>query len=65
MATAQNLAEMPARPGWSQLRALQSGRSCGFDAEHNDALMRPGPRLGEAADILADCLVATGAKVKP
>lgn len=65
MATAQNLAEMPARPGWPQLRALQSGRTCGFDADRNDALMRPGPRLGEAAEFLADCLVVIGKKVKP
>lgn len=30
MATTQNLAEMPARPGWAALRALQRGRTCGF-----------------------------------
>lgn len=60
MATTQNLAEMPARPGWAALRALQRGRTCGFGPERNDVLMRPGPRLGEAADLIADCLSPLG-----
>lgn len=57
MATAGALAEMPARPGWAALRALREQRQCGFDAARWDALVRPGPRLAEAADIIADCLV--------
>ena len=58
MAAAQALIEMPARPGWSQLRALQRERHCGFASEAFDALVRPGPRLAEAAEAVADCLVA-------
>jgi hypothetical protein len=47
---------MPQRPGWRQLRALQSGARCGFAPAPYDALMRAGPRLAEAAEALADCL---------
>ena len=60
MATARALQDMPARPGWDTLRALRpqpAPRSCGFAAAPWDVLVRPGPRLAEAADILADCLV--------
>ncbi len=60
MATTQNLAEMPGRPGWVALRALQRGRTCGFGPERNDVLMRPGPRLGEAAELIAECLAPLG-----
>jgi iron complex transport system substrate-binding protein len=56
MATARNLAEMPRRPGWRSLAALQQHRSCGFDAARYELITRPGPRLGEAALVLAECL---------
>jgi len=56
MAPARNLAEMPKRPGWNRLVALQNHRACGFDAARYELLSRPGPRLGEAAQVLADCL---------
>ena len=58
MANERNLAEMPKRPGWGTLRALKDGRSCGFASEHYELLTRPGPRMGEAAMVLAECLVA-------
>ena len=54
--TVRAVAEMPARPGWGSLRALQAQRHCGFASEPWDALVRPGPRLAEAAELLADCL---------
>lgn len=56
MASASALAEMPGRPGWAALAALQNQRSCGFPTERWEVLIRPGPRLADAADILADCL---------
>ena len=58
MATAAALAEMPARPGWAALQALRAQRHCGFDSARWDTLVRPGPRLAEAAEIMADCLVS-------
>jgi iron complex transport system substrate-binding protein len=56
MASARALAEMPSRPGWAGLTALQTQKTCGFPADRWDPLVRPGPRLAEAAEILADCL---------
>jgi iron complex transport system substrate-binding protein len=60
MATAAAVAEMPGRPGWNSLRALQRGQVCGFGAAAYDTLVRPGPRLGDAAEAIADCLVRLG-----
>lgn len=60
MASARNLAEMPARPGWAALDALKQGRSCGFAEGRYEMLVRPGPRLAEAAEVIADCLVQLG-----
>ena len=58
MAAERNLADMPKRPGWAALRALRERRSCGFASERYELLIRSGPRMGEAALVLADCLVA-------
>lgn len=57
MADARSLQEMPRRPGWAALDALRHQRSCGFAAGRYELLIRPGPRMGEAAQLLADCLV--------
>ena len=54
----ETLRDAAARPGWSGLPALQQGRVCLLDAQRMDLLQRPGPRLGEAAQMLADCLLA-------
>lgn len=58
MASAANLAEMARRPGWDTLHALRERRVCGFAVDRYDVIVRPGPRLGEAAETIADCLVA-------
>jgi len=60
MATATAVAEMPGRPGWKSLLALQRGQVCGFAAGAYDTLVRPGPRLGDAAEVIADCLLRLG-----
>ncbi len=62
MASRRGLAEMPQRPGWSALRALREQRSCGFDRETWDSLVRPGPRLADGAEALADCLAGLAAQ---
>ena len=58
MASRTSLADMGRRPGWSALKALKAGRVCAFDAEQRDALVRPGPRMAEAARLIADCVKA-------
>ncbi len=60
MATTAAVAEMPRRPGWKSLLALQRGQVCGFGPGAYDTLVRPGPRLGAAAEAIADCLVRLG-----
>lgn len=52
------LREMPKRPGWPALSALRDRRTCAFLPNAYDTLVRPGPRLGEAADLLVECLRA-------
>jgi iron complex transport system substrate-binding protein len=47
------------RPGWQRVLALRKDRVCVFDAAAGDVLVRPGPRLGEAARWLAACLEKT------
>jgi iron complex transport system substrate-binding protein len=56
MGAQDDVATMAQRPGWSGLRALAAGRVCGFARADYDLVTRPGPRLGEAAERLADCL---------
>jgi iron complex transport system substrate-binding protein len=60
MATEASVARMPARPGWSTLKALRQQQMCAFGQQTFDILMRPGPRLGEAAALLADCMQSIG-----
>ena len=56
IATSAALANMPRRPGWAGLRALRDQRSCGFAPARWDLIVRPGPRLADAAELLAECL---------
>ena len=50
------LREMPKRPGWPALSALRDRRTCAFPPGAYDTIVRPGPRLAEAADLLVECL---------
>ena len=44
------------RPGWDRISAIKRGNVCLFTAEQGDVLARPGPRMGDAAQLMADCL---------
>ncbi|HZY18072.1 MAG TPA: helical backbone metal receptor [Ramlibacter sp.] len=44
------------RPGWAGIRALRDGRVCMFTAQQGDVLVRPGPRMAEAAQLMVHCL---------
>ena len=48
------------RPGWAGMRALREGRLCVFPEAESDVLVRPGPRMGEAARLLARCIAGRG-----
>ena len=54
-ATLTHLAE---RPGWALLPAVRQQRVCPLDEERMGLLLRPGHRMGEAAQMLVDCLLA-------
>jgi iron complex transport system substrate-binding protein len=44
------------RPGWSTIAAIKNKRVCAFPSAQADILVRPGPRLGEAAQLISDCV---------
>jgi iron complex transport system substrate-binding protein len=44
------------RPGWDRIRAVRDGRICIFTAPEGELLVRPGPRMPEAARLMVDCL---------
>ncbi|MDO9006444.1 MAG: helical backbone metal receptor [Aquabacterium sp.] len=56
MISQRHSAAVGARPGWDRIRAVRDKRVCAFTSEQGDVLSRPGPRMGEAAQIMARCL---------
>lgn len=52
----RNSAGMELRPGWANMRAMLEKHVCIFSIEDSDVLVRPGPRMAEAARIMAKCL---------
>ena len=61
---------MAQRPGWHSIRAVRERRVCIFPAEQANVLVRPGPRMAEAARLMAQCLSdkapqAAGVRPKP
>jgi iron complex transport system substrate-binding protein len=59
VASQDGLVSMRQRPALRELRALREGRTCGFDPKTFDLLLRPGPRLGDGALALANCMAQT------
>lgn len=65
MIGARNAQGLAQRPGWAGMRALREGRLCVFTPEESDVLVRPGPRMAEAARIMAQCIAdKAGATVR-
>jgi iron complex transport system substrate-binding protein len=54
--SAREADELAQRPGWNRIRAVRDGRVCALGSAQGDVVMRPGPRLAEAARILAQCI---------
>jgi iron complex transport system substrate-binding protein len=48
--------QLSQRPGWSGIDAIKNKRICFFPSAQADVLVRPGPRLGEAAQLIGDCV---------
>jgi iron complex transport system substrate-binding protein len=51
-----NFADMQARPGWPAMRAMREQRVCHFKPQDSDVLVRAGPRMAEAARLMAQCI---------
>ncbi|VTU30459.1 Vitamin B12-binding protein precursor [Variovorax sp. PBL-H6] len=56
MVGARSAQGLERRPGWGGIRAVREGRICRFTADESDVLVRPSPRMGEAAALMARCL---------
>ena len=54
--TESTIADIQKRPGWNAIPAVSKNRICVFTSEQNDVLVRPGPRMGEAALIISQCI---------
>jgi iron complex transport system substrate-binding protein len=61
----RNLQGLAQRPGWANIRAMKENRVCAFTAEESDILVRPGPRMAEAARLMAACVKAKGLSAAP
>lgn len=52
----RNAGDLFQRPGWQTIRAIRENRVCVFTVAESDVLVRPGPRMPEAARLMARCL---------
>ncbi len=43
-------------PGWGSIKAVKNQRICVFGVVESDVVVRPGPRMAEAARLMARCL---------
>ncbi|HVR53268.1 MAG TPA: helical backbone metal receptor [Pseudorhodoferax sp.] len=43
-------------PGWRAMRAVREQRICLFSIDDAEIVVRPGPRMDQAARVMADCL---------
>jgi iron complex transport system substrate-binding protein len=54
--TESTVADIQKRPGWGSIPAVSKNRICVFTGNQNDVLVRPGPRMGEAALLISQCI---------
>jgi iron complex transport system substrate-binding protein len=54
--TESTAADIQKRPGWNSIPAVAKNRICTFTGDQNDVLVRPGPRIGEAALMISQCV---------
>ncbi len=56
MVGSRSMQSMAAYPGWGGIKAVREQRICVFGIDESDVVVRPGPRMAEAARIMAKCL---------
>ena len=52
----RSMQDMLPYPGWSSIKAVKDKRICVFSVADADVVVRPGPRMAEAARLMAGCL---------
>ncbi|MEZ7834055.1 MAG: helical backbone metal receptor, partial [Burkholderiaceae bacterium] len=53
MVSQSNANGLQTRPGWHSIRALREGRLCVFSTQETNVIVSPGPRMAEAARLMA------------
>ena len=48
--------DLKSRPGWNRIEAIQQHRICSFTPDQSDIVVRSGPRIPEAAELMLACL---------
>ena len=48
--------DLKSRPGWNRIEAIQQHRICSFTPDQSDIVVRSGPRIPEAAELMVACL---------
>ena len=56
MISDRNAQALKGRPGWDRIAAVRQGRVCMFTPAQGDVLVRAGPRMAEAAQLMVQCL---------
>jgi iron complex transport system substrate-binding protein len=51
-----DVAGLAMRPGWARLRAVRERHICAFPPDVDATIMRPGPRVAEGMQAMADCI---------
>ena len=54
----RSMEAMAAYPGWSSIKAVKERRICVYGVDESDVVVRPGPRMAEAARIMAKCIAS-------
>ncbi|MDP3172554.1 MAG: helical backbone metal receptor [Polaromonas sp.] len=52
----RSMQSMVPYPGWAGIKAVREKRICVFGVDESDVVVRPGPRMAEAARLMARCL---------
>jgi iron complex transport system substrate-binding protein len=56
MIGSRSMQAMVPYPGWNTIKAVREQRLCVFSNEEAETIVRPGPRMAEAARLMARCL---------
>ncbi len=58
MVGSRSMQGMMTYPGWSNIKAIKEQRICVYGVDESDVVVRPGPRMAEAARIMAQCIAS-------